>query len=47
VADREVAAQARQSRLVEDLGHQAEVLVDHHTRAVTDSNPGGLLAAVL
>ena len=45
--DRDVAAQARQRRLVEDLGHQAEILVDDDTAAVADRDAGGLLTAVL
>ena len=45
--DREVAAQAGQGRLVEDLGDQAEILVDHHAGAVADRDAGRLLAAVL
>ena len=47
MADREVAAQAGQRRLVEDLGDQAEILVDHHAGAVADRDAGGLLPAVL
>ena len=47
VADRQVAAQAGQRRLVEDLGDQAEILVDHHAGAVADRDAGGFLAAVL
>ena len=45
--DREVPAQAGQGRLVEDLGDQAEILVDHHAGAVADRDAGRLLAAVL
>ena len=45
--DGEVAAQAGQRRLVEDLGDQAEILVDHHAGAVADRDAGRLLAAVL
>ena len=37
VADREVAAQAGQRRLVEHLRDQAEILVDHHAGAVADT----------
>ena len=47
VADGEVAAQAAQRRLVEDLADQPEVLVDHDRRAVGDRDPGRLLTAVL
>ena len=47
VADRDMAPQARQGRLVEDLGDQAEVLVDDDPVAVADRDAGGLLAAVL
>ena len=45
--DRDVAAQAGQRRLVEDLRHQAEILVDHHAGAVAHRDAGRLLAAVL
>ena len=47
VGDGQVAAQARQAPLVEDLGDQAEVLVEHQLLAVADGDPGRLLAAVL
>src|SRR6185312_3992752 len=47
VPDRDVAAQAVERRLVEDLGDQAEVLVDDERRTVADGDPGRLLAAVL
>ena len=47
VADREVAAQAAQGRLVEDLADQPEVLVDDHRGAVGHRDAGRLLAAVL
>ena len=47
MADREVAAQARQRGLVEDLGDEAEILVHHHAGAVADRDAGGLLAAML
>lgn len=45
--DRDVTTQAGQRRLVEDLGHQAEILVDHHAGAVADRYPGRLLPPVL
>ena len=45
--DRDVAAQAGQRRLVEDLGDQAEILVDDDAGAVADGDAGRLLAAVL
>ena len=45
--DGEVTAQAGQRRLVEDLGDQADVLVDDHSGAVAHRDAGGLLAAVL
>ena len=47
VADGEMPAQRRQSRLVEDLGDQPELLVNNDRRAVRDGHPGSLLAAVL
>jgi len=47
VPDRQVAAQAGQGRLVEDLGDQAEILVDHHAGPVADGDAGRFLAAVL
>ena len=47
VADRDVAAQRGQRGLVEHLGHQAHVLVDHDSVAVADRDARGLLAAVL
>ena len=47
MADRDVSAQTGQGGLVEDLGHQAEVLVDGDTGAVADRDPGRLLAPVL
>jgi hypothetical protein len=47
VTDGEVAAQAGERRLVEDLGDQAEVLVDHHAGAVADRDARCLLAAML
>ena len=47
VADREVAAQAAQGRLVEDLADQPEVLVDDDGGAVGHRDPGRLLTAVL
>ena len=47
VADGEVAVEGGQVALVEDLGDQAHVLVDHDAVAVADRDPGGLLAAVL
>ena len=47
VADRDVADQAGERRLVEDLGDQAHVLVDEDLPAVADRDAGRLLAAVL
>ena len=47
VADGEVAAQAAQRRLVEDLADQPEVLVDDDRGAVGHRDPGRLLTAVL
>ena len=47
VADREVAAQAAQRRLVEDLADQPEVLVDDDDGAVGHRDAGRLLTAVL
>ena len=47
MADREVADQARERRLVEDLRDQAHVLVDQDLPAVADRDAGRLLAAVL
>jgi hypothetical protein len=47
VADRDISAQAGEGRLVEDLCHEAEILVHHHTRAVADGHAGRLLAAML
>ena len=47
VPDRDVAAQRGQRGLVEDLGDQAHVLVDHDPVAVADRDAGRLLAAVL
>lgn len=45
--DSQVAAQAGQGGLVEDLGHQAEILVDHHTGAIAHRDARRLLAAML
>jgi hypothetical protein len=47
VPDGEVASQAGQCRLVEDLGHQAQVFVDDHAGAVADGDAGRLLTTVL
>jgi len=47
VADREVAFQRLEDRLVEDLCDQAELLVDDDRAAVGHRHPAGLLAAVL
>ena len=47
MADREVALQRLQRRLVEDLRDQSHVLVDEDLAAVADRDAGGLLAAVL
>src|SRR5690606_38562586 len=47
VADREVPLEGRERGLVEDLRHQAQVLVDDGAGAVGDGYPGGLLASVL
>ena len=47
VADRDVADQAGEGRLVEDLRDQAHVLVDQDLTAVADRDAGRLLAAVL
>ena len=47
VADRDVAREAGEARLVEHLVHEAHVLHRHHARAVRDGDPGALLAAVL
>ena len=47
VADGQVAAQAGDLVVVEDLGHQAHVLDDHHGGAVAHRHAGRLLAPVL
>src|SRR5665811_2446978 len=47
VGDSERAPKARQAALVEDLGDESEVLVEHQLLTVADSNSGRLLAAVL
>ena len=47
VADREVALERVERRLVEDLRDQAHVLVDQDLAAVADRDAGRLLAAVL
>ena len=47
VADREVALERLERRLVEDLRDQAHVLVDQDLAAVADRDAGGLLPAVL
>jgi hypothetical protein len=45
--DREIAAQAGQGGFVEDLRHQAEILVDDDAGAVADGHAGRLLAPML
>ena len=45
--DGQIAAKASQRGLVEDLGNQAEILVDHHSRTVADRDARCLLATVL
>ncbi len=45
--DGDMAGQAAQGDLVEDLGHQAELLVDHDALAVADRDARGFLAPVL
>ena len=45
--DGHVAAQGVEHRLVEDLGHQAHVLVDDDPGAVADRDARRLLAAML
>ena len=47
VADGEVALEAGEVALVEDVGDQAHVLDDHHLGAVADRHAGRLLAPVL
>ena len=47
VADGQVALEAGEVALVEDVGDQAHVLDDHHLGAVADRHAGRLLAAVL
>ena len=47
MADRDLALERLERRLVEDLGHQAHVLVDQDLAAVADRDAGGLLPAVL
>src|SRR5215469_2826643 len=47
VAHRDVSVQRVQHGLVEDLRHQAHVLVDHDPGPVADGNAGRLLAAML
>ena len=47
VADRQVALERVERRLVEDLGHQSHVLVDQDLPAVADRDAGRLLPAVL
>ena len=47
VADRELAAQARELLLVEDLGHEAEVAQPGEPPVVGDGDAGRLLAAML
>ena len=47
VADRDVAAQRAERRLVEDLRDEAHVLVDEDLLAVTGRDAGRLLPAVL
>src|SRR5207245_6555634 len=47
VADRELAAQARETALVEDLRHEAEVAHDRQAAVLADRDPRRLLAAML
>jgi hypothetical protein len=47
VGDGERTAQARQAALVEDLGDEAKILVQHQLLAVADRDTGRFLAAVL
>ncbi len=47
MGDGEVALERRDVGLVEHLGHEAEVLVDHHAIAVADRDAGRFLAPVL
>ena len=47
MGDREAAPEARQAPLVEHRADHPEVLVEHQLLAVTDGQPGRLLAAVL
>ena len=45
--DRDLAVEAAQLLLVEDLGDEAHVAQDGQAALVGDGDPGGLLAAVL
>jgi hypothetical protein len=47
MTDRDMASQGVERRLVEDLGDQAHVFIDHDLRAVPHSDAGGFLTAVL
>ena len=47
VADGDVAGEAAECDLVEDLGDQAELLVDDDAAAVADRDAGRFLTAVL
>ena len=47
VPDREIAVEGREGGFVEDLAHEAEVLVDEDVAAVGDGDPRRFLAAVL
>jgi hypothetical protein len=47
VADRDLALERLEGRLVEDLRHESHVLVDQDLPAVADRDAGGLLPAVL
>jgi hypothetical protein len=47
VGDRERTAQARQTALVEDLGDEAQFLVQHQLLAIADGDTGRFLAAML
>jgi len=47
VGDGQRPAQARQAPLVEDLGDEAQFLVEHELLAVADRETGRFLASVL
>ena len=47
MADGAASLQKCHVRNVEDIGHQAHSLVDHHASVTRDGDPGTLLAAVL